>query len=583
MAPRAQKGSSRSFDPTRYWRPRSRKGGICGYTFDGDSCQRRGAHYCQPRADKVVAFFAELLVHTKGPWARRAFTLADWQEHDIVRPLFGEVIWSEQWKCYVRRYRIAYIALARKNGKSELAAGILLYLLVGDDEDAAEVYGAAKDTKQARKVWEPAERMRALSPLLSKRLGVNKNEKRIYDERSASWYEIITADASGELGHNPHAFVLDEVLSQLDGMLWEAMVTAEGARLQPLYLAITTETNKPGSFGAELIDEAERIQEDPGRAPHAFAYVRKLPKDDEALDGLHRLFPDHPDLPVSTDPFDEGNWRWPNPALDTFLDREALRRAATEARNQPEKENGFRQFRCNQRVSQVTRWMPLHLWDASRGLVVPEQLKGRTCFAGLDLASTTDLAAWVLLFPGEPNEPLDVLWRFWTPEAQLPFLDRHTGGQASQWAKGGLLKVTEGDWIDYFNVIHPAIEADKQAYRIVKVGYDQKEATATAQFMQGLGLDIDPVTQGYALSGALKELMRLVKAKQLRHGGHPVARYCADSAEVRRDDMDRIKLVKPDRHASGKRIDGLAAAGNAIHVWQAGEVEEAHEPWFAHA
>lgn len=580
MVRRVQKGSSPSFDPFSYWRPRSRKGGICGYTFDDDACQKRGAHHCQPRADKVVAFFAELLVHTKGPWARRAFVLADWQENDIIRPLFGEVTWSDQWRCYTRRYSTAYIVLGRKNGKSELAAGILLYLLVGDDEDAAEIYGAAKDTKQARKVWEPAERMRSLSPLLSKRLGVNKNEKRIFDERTASYYEIITADASGELGHNPHAFVLDEVLSQPDGTLWEAMTTAEGARLQPLYLATTTETNKPGSFGAKLIDEAERIQEDPGRAPHIFSYCRKLPRSQDGLEGLQRLFPDHPDLPVSLDPFDERNWKWPNPALDSFLDRSSLRKAATEARNEPEKENGYRQFRCNQRVSQVTRWIPLHLWDASRGLVDPEQLKGRTCFAGLDLASTTDLAAWVLLFPGEPNEPLDVLWRFWTPEAQLPFLDRHTGGQASVWARSGLLETTEGDWIDY-DVIHRNIEADKRDYRIVKVGYDQKEATATAQFMQGLGLDIDPVTQGYALSGALKELMRLIKAAQFRHGGHPVARYCVDSAEVRRDDMDRIKVVKPDRHASGKRIDGLAAAGNAIHVWQLNEVMKEAEPWFA--
>lgn len=569
MARRAPNVSSAD----KRWRPRSRKGGLCGYTFDDEPCQKRGAHYCEPRANKVVAFFAELLLHTKGPWARRAFTLADWQEHDIIRPLFGEVIWSDQWSCYIRRYRIAYIVLARKNGKSELAAGIQLYLLVGDDEEASEVYGAAKDTKQARKVWEPAERMRTLSPILSKRLGVNKNEKRIYDERSASFYEIITADAAGELGHNPHGFVLDEVLSQPDGSLWEAMITAQGARLQPLFLATTTETNRPGSFGAKLIDEAERIQEDPARAPHVFSYCRKLPHTDEGLEALRRLFPGHPDLPVSTDPFDEANWKWPNPALGTFLGYDSLRQGATEARNEPEKENGYRQFRCNQRSAQVSRWIPLHLWDAEHRQVVETDLHGRTCFAGLDLASTTDLAAWVLLFPGEPNEPLEVLWRFWTPEAQLPFLDRHTGGQASVWARAGLLKTTEGDWIDY-ETIHRQIQADKEAFRIAEVGYDQKEATATAQFMQSLDLKIEPVTQGYALSGSLKEMMRLIKAGLLNHGFHPVARWNADSAEVRRDDMERIKLVKPERDASGKRIDGLAALGNAIQVWQAWEVED---------
>lgn len=573
MARRTPSGSCPEFDPDTYWRPRSRKGGTCGYSFDGQVCQRRGNHHCRQRADKVVAFFAEILVHTKGPTSRRAFVLAPWQEHQIIRPLFGEVVWSTEYRVYIRRYRIAHLVMARKNGKSELAAGILLYLLVGDDEDASEIYGAAKDTKQAGKVWEPAARMRQLSPVLSKRLGVNKAARRIYDESSASYYEIITSDATGELGHNPHGFNLDEVLSQPDGSLWETMVTSQGARSQPLFFSTTTETNRPGSFGALHIDEAERVQEDPSRAPHVFAWVRKLPRDEAELDNLRRLFPGDPDLPVSTDPFDESNWRWPNPAIDDFLSRETLRQAALEARNEPEKENGFRQYRANQRQSQVTRWIPLHVWDANSDMVREDELVGETCFAGLDLASTTDLAAWVLLFPHGPNEPLDVLWRFFTPEAQLPFLDRHTGGQASIWAKGPLLTATEGDWIDY-DVIHAQIEADKKRYRVVTAGYDIKEATATAQHMQKLGLAIEPVTQGFGLSGSLKELMRLVKAGQFRHGNHPVARWNADSAEVKRDDLDRIKLVKPLRDASGKRIDGLAAAANAVQVWQQGAVPE---------
>ncbi|WP_151484853.1 hypothetical protein [Streptomyces albicerus] len=111
------------------WRPRDRRGDICGYTFRGKQCTKRAAHYCEPRADRVVAFFAELLVHTKGPHRRKPFVLKHWQEHEIIRPLFGEVIWSAEYGCYVRRYRIAYIVVARKNGKSELAAGLLLYLL----------------------------------------------------------------------------------------------------------------------------------------------------------------------------------------------------------------------------------------------------------------------------------------------------------------------------------------------------------------------------------------------------------------------------------------------------------------------
>src|SRR5436190_19059770 len=147
----APRGSSRA---ERRWRPASRKGPVCGYTFDGKTCARRGAHHCTPRADKVVRFFAEVLVHTKGPWARKPFILDVWPEHDLVRPIFGEVWWSDEWQQYVRRYDLAYIVISRKNGKSEIVAGMVLYLLLADDEFGAEVYGAAKDTKQAGKVGE---------------------------------------------------------------------------------------------------------------------------------------------------------------------------------------------------------------------------------------------------------------------------------------------------------------------------------------------------------------------------------------------------------------------------------------------
>jgi len=551
-------------DPSTRWRPADRKGRTCGYTFDGLKCSKRGAHHCEPRANKVVRFFHELLVHTAGPSVRQAFILEPWQEHEIIRPLFGEVVWSVEWGCYVRRYRVAYIVMARKNGKSELAAGIVLYLLVGDDEEAAEIYGAAKDTKQAYKVYRPVQRMVQLSPVLSKRLKENKAARRIYDEKSGSYYEIITADAEGELGHNPHGFVLDEVLSQPDRTLWDSLRTAAGARGQALFLAITTETNKPQSFGADLIDEAERVQDDPARAPHIFAWVRKTPQE--------------------ADPFDETNWGHANPALGRFKSITEMRTQALEARNDPAKENAWRQLQLNQRVAQVSRWLPLHLWDAAAGMVDEASLKGRTCFAGLDLASTTDLAAWVLRFPREDGLPAAVLWRFWTPEARLKDLDRYTAGHASVWVREGRLTATEGDWIDYEGdpttgksgsglAIHPTITRDAATFRIVAAGYDRFQATSTAQFMQRIGLEIVDVAQGFGLSEPLKELERIIAHDAehpdellLQHGGHPVARFNVDSAEIKRDDLDRIKLVKPDRKLSGKRIDGLAALGNAMKV-----------------
>jgi len=551
-------------DPGKRWRPADRSGPVCGFVHLDTMCTKRGAHYCEPRADKVVGFCRVVLRHTSGPFARRPFVLEPWQEFEIIRPLFGEVEWSTEWRRYVRRYRIAYIVMARKNGKSALAAAIVLYLLVADGEETAEVYGAAKNTRQAGKVYGPVKRMVQLSPALKKRLKENKAARRLFDEEKGSFYEVIPADALGELGHNPHGFVLDEVLSQPNRDLWDAMRTALGARAQALMVAITTETNQPQSFGADLIDEAARVQEDPARAPHIFSWCRKTPND--------------------ADPFDEKAWHHANPALGRFKSLAEMRSMAKEAKQDPAALDAFKQLQLNIRVSQASRWMPLTLWDSAAGMVVEEDLKGRVCFAGLDLASTTDLAAWVLRFPPSEGKPAAVLWRFWTPEAQMPLLSRYTNNAAGGWVRDGFLVATEGDWIDYEGddasgrsgsglAIHPQMALDAVNFRIVGVGYDSWQATATAQFLQQMDLNVKPVVQGYGQSEALKELMRLVKHDaegkgdpMLCHGGHPVARWCADSADIRRDDADRIKLVKPDRAASGKRIDGLAALANALKV-----------------
>jgi phage terminase large subunit-like protein len=545
------------------WRPDDRRGPKCGYTFRSKTCSRKGAHYCEPRADRVVVFFGRLLVHTKGPLKRTAFEPVDWQEYEIIRPLFGEVLWSDEWSCYCRRYRIAYIIVARKNGKSELAAGIQLYMLVGDDEDAAEVYCAAKDTKQAGKVFEPALRMVQLSPSLEKRLKHIKNARRLVDDKTGSHYEILTADALGELGHNPHAFNLDEVLSQPNASLWETMTTAVGARLQELCYATSTETNDSASFGAELIDEAERVQEHPDRAPHVFSFVRKLPSSPEALEQLGRMFPGHPDLPVSLDPFDERNWKWPNPGLDQFKSRDAMRRQALEAQNEPAKENSFRQFQCNQRVQQVTRWISMDLWEENVGELalnpdwLLDRLQGRKCWAGLDLSSKLDLTAWCLLF-----ESGSVLWRFWCPESVVPVLDEHTGGQFRRWVRDGWVTATDGDTIDY-DRIYDDVQTDNDRYVIVEATYDKWSGEPVRQeIVKRTGLTmVESDTTYLRMTAPMKELMRRLKAHGYAHHGNPVARWMADNLEKKSpaDDPDRMRPVKPDRDKTGKRIDGIPA------------------------
>lgn len=544
----------------------------CG--FIGPSrraCAEVGPHLCKPRGDRVVRFFSRALVHTKGHWARRPFVPKRWQEHEILRPLFGTVVFDEQARRYVRQYRIAWIELARKNGKSELLAGIALYLLVYDDEEGAEVYGCARDRDQARKVFDVAMRMVKLSPVLNRRLTIREHAKRLVDEESASYYEIVAADAAGNLGHNPAGVILDEVITQRDGSLWSAMRTAMGARDQPLMLAATTAGDDQQSFAAAEHNEMQRIAEQPGRAPHVFVYMRNTPAD--------------------ADPWDEKSWAFANPALGDFLNLQTLRDEALEAQNDPTKENDFRQYRLNQWVAQSSRWMPMHLWDrASAELWLNpgwgrEKLAGRECYAGFDLAAKFDLTAWCLLFPDEDDtEPVEALWRFWLPEAGLKRLDKVNDGKFSAWAKAGWLTVTEGNVVDYDRIVAD-IGLDAEQFAIRSAHCDEWSMWPIIQrIADTCGLDADNgEVSAYKntfekMSAGMDEVFGLVSTGRMEHHGNPIARFCFDACEVRRApyDSNLLRPVKPERGTGRARIDAVptaAMAANAMRSFAAGPMQ----------
>lgn len=555
--------------PDERWRPKSRAGRVCGYTFDNQTCNRRGAHYCEPRAGRVVAFFAELLVHTKGDYARQPFVLEWWQEWEIIRPLFGEVVWNPTKRKYVRRYRVGYVVVSRKVGKSELAAGIVLYMMVGDDEEGSEVYGAAKDTKQAGKVFQPAERMRSLSPDLSKRIGYNKNERRLFDLDTASFYELITSDPKGELGHNPHLTVIDELLSQPSGDFFNTMRTAMGTRSQPLLLLVTTETDDPNSFGAHQIDEAEKIQRNPELLPHVFAYVRKTPTTEVELERVRQCFPKSTTLPVSTDPGDERNWYHANPALGSFKDLNSMRQEKEEAQVDPAKASAFFQYQLNIRqTQQIDQYITVEEWDAAAGMVKEEELKGRECWGGLDIASSVGIAALCWYFGPE------VLWRFFLPKDRLKDINEQSQGLAEGWAKDGTLILTPGDVIDH-EAIKARIKEDTSRFEVRSLGYRKVGAV---QFAIELGEDDVPVvetSQAYSgLSPGTAELKRLLLEKSFRHSGNPVMRWMIENAAwIRNSDGD----VKPDKENSKVMIPGITTAVMALDR-RMRHVEEPAEP-----
>lgn len=513
--------------------------------------------YDPDRAQRVVNFFERVLVHTKGRYARAPFILTDWQREDIIEPVFGTVRYDAQLHEYVRNFNEVWLELARKNGKSEIMAGIALYMLCADGEEAAEVYSAARDRDQAALVYNVAARMVQLSPLLSRRLKVIDSRRRITDPNSGSVYSVIPGDAEGNLGQNPSAILFDEIIAQPSRELYDTLRTAFGSRDAPLLVCATTAGNDPESFAAAEHEEAMRVLETPSRQPNRYVYVRNL--DPEA------------------DPFDESNWHIPNPALGDFLNIAQLRAEASAAREDPLKEESFRQFRLNQWRQTATRAIPIHVWDSGAGMVVPDQLEGRRCFAGLDLAATTDLAALVLLFPPENPEELEVdidldeikdgklppgfevLGHYWAPAGSVPILDKSTGGKISAWEKQGKIEIVDGEVIDY-SLIHEQLEVANRKYGLVDVSLDPWNSSNTIQWCEDHSITAVSVAQTIrALSPPTKELRRLVTRRQIRHGGDPVLRWNIDSLEVKRDASDNERPVKPDRKKSGKRIDGAVA------------------------
>ena len=515
-----------------------------------DRCGESGRHLCEPRAQRVVKVFEQLLVHTKGRYARLPFRLARWQRHDIIEPLFGRVEWSATWSRWVRTYRVGWIELARKNGKSELMAGIALVLLCADDEEGAEIYGCAFDKDQANKVFMVAERMVDLSPVLSQRLRVMRQARRIIDERTGSFYETVPADELGNVGHNPHGIVFDEVWTQRTADLWNAMRTGMGAREQPMLIAATTAGRDPESFAGHEHDLSARIAERPALDRRRFVFMRNTP--------------------IEADWRDERNWRHANPALGDFLGLDTLRHECAEAKLSPGKEQAFRQFRLNQWVRADTRWMDAHVYDQGAGMVVAEQLVGQRCYGGLDLAAVSDLTSLAWWFPpAREGDPGRIVWRHFVPEALMATLDEITAGSATDWARAGWLTVTDGEVCDY-DVVHATVARDCERFNVQSLGIDRWNSTATTTWM-GRNLPklrVEQVAQTFAgLSAPMKEIMRLCTLGQFGHGGDPVGRWCFLACEVKTDLNENVRPIKPNRQKARHRIDAVVSAAMAVDGW----------------
>jgi phage terminase large subunit-like protein len=480
------------------------------------------------------------LVHTRGEWAKHPFVPSLWQRTQVLEPLFGEVIYDPDRQRYVRKYRILYLFLPRKNGKSELLAGICLYLLVAEGEEQAEIYGLALDRDQAGHVFRAAARMVEVSPVLHARLEVLRGAGRLLDPETASFMVVAAGDAAGVLGASPHGAYIDELLTQPDRDVYDAIRTGFGSRSQPMLMLATTAENDPNGFAAEERAWSERVAVDPSLDPTRLVVMYSAPAD--------------------ADWRDERTWAAANPALGEFLDIRVLRDEAKRAELLPTEERAFRQFRLNQPTNAVGRAIDLSIWDRTAGIVIEDQLRGRRCFGGLDLATTTDLAALCWLFPEEDGS-FQALWRLWCPQNALPDMDRRTAGRAALWAKDGQLEVNEGDVIDYAAIKH-RIGLDAEAFDVVDIAFDRWGATQLVLDLMDGGLKMVAMGQGFgSMAAPTKELFRLIGSTRLVHGGNPAVRWQASNVVTRTDPAGNLKV---DKARSPEKVDAIVALVMAL-------------------
>ena len=492
----------------------------------------KNSHYDKDAADYAVDFIG-CLSHTKGTWAGKPFDLIPWQEQ-IVRDIFG-ILKPNGY----RQFNTAYIEIPKKQGKSELAAAVALLLTCGDGEERAEVYGCAADRQQASIVFEVAADMIRMCPALSKRCKILAATKRIIYIPTNSFYQVLSAEAYSKHGFNIHGVVFDELHTQPNRKLFDVMTKGSGdARTQPLYFLITTAGTDTHSICYETHQKAVDILEGRKVDPTFYPVIYGAEESDDWTD---------PKV-----------WKKANPSLGITVGIDKVKAACESARQNPSEENSFRQLRLNQWVKQAVRWMPMEKWDLCRFPVNEEELEGRVCYGGLDLSSTTDVTAFVLVFPPlDEDDRYVILPYFWIPEDNIEQRVQRDHVPYDIWERQGYLQTTEGNVVHY-GYIEKFIESLGERFNIREIAFDRWGAIQMVQNLEGMGFTVIPFGQGFKdMSPPTKELMKLVLEKKIAHGGHPVLRWMMDNIYIRTDPAGNIKA---DKAKSTEKIDGAIAA-----------------------
>ena len=493
----------------------------------------KGFYFDEAAGRRVVDFIEGYCKHHKGEWAGRPLLLEESQKK-ILSIVFG---WMR--KDGTRRFRVAYIEIPRKNGKSEISGAVGLYLFIADGEPGAEVYSTATKKEQARIVWGAAEAMVKASPALKKFVQTYKNN--LSCERSGSKFEPLSAESGTMDGLNTHAQIADEAHAHKDRHVYDVVATSMGSRRQPMNWIITTAgIYNPETIGWELHERAQHVLDGVLEDDTFFAFIAAADDGDDWES--------------------EATLRKANPMLGVSVKLEYLLDQRDRARTTPTFLNTFLRYHLNRWTEQLERWIPIEMWNACDRVVKDSELEGQICYAALDLSSKLDITSLTYVFP-RPGGLYDFLFRFWCPQETIMKRSKEDRVPYDAWSRDGWITATPGNVVDYSFPI-AELEAGSKRFKIQETAFDPWNATATATDLQEKGLVMVEFGQGYkSMSEPTKEFEKLIVAKQIGHaterGIHPVMRWMVANVAVKRDPADNLK---PDKSSAIGRIDGVVSS-----------------------
>ena len=543
--------------------------------------------YSEGAAGLILDFFS-LLVFGQNEWAGRPFEVQEWQR-DLLRQFYGIQVQDEdgQW---VRYRRFLYNEIPKKNGKSETAAGLGLYHLLCDGEQVPNVGIFAADKNNADIIYQCAAYMvnhTAISQPEHDPIAWCRDSVREIRTKFGGRLKVYSSDAESKHGYSFSAIIIDELHAQPNRRLWDVLtVGSDAARRQQAVIVLTTAGDDPDrkSIGWEIHEKCRRILAWRRGKPE-----RPMDTDDSqwlpVMYGVSALTADDDEAIAQLDIFSEEVWKACNPSYGVTLKPRQFRAEAKAAKQSEAAERNFRWLRLNQWIAtKSVGWLPLALYDKTQWgpsakaerEVFMEQLRGKRCYGGLDLSTTTDLTALVLLFPPQMGlENWVALFWAWRPEEGVTEAEQRDHVPYRDWKRAGFLELCPGDMVD-FSMVEDTIFDCAAKYQIEMLGVDpylsrtltqrlmnpaarQRAVEDAGPYEMGGGMYVPkpvevieiPQTMLH-LSPAMKELERLIRGHEMLHIHNTCARWCFGNVRCA---VDGNENIKPMKNKSTGRID----------------------------